>query len=135
MSHRAGRTLGVALIGLLLVVASIPTAAGAASSAGSAANPIRLSAAGQQSAPELQILADALEDATGLVDKDGPVKFTGWISNTEGYVLLEADTKAEVIGICAQFWPLFHNDIMEIVPVAEAAPAILAGVKKGWEKR
>ncbi len=76
-----------------------------------------------------------LADATDLVKKDGPVKFTGWISNTEGYALVEADSKAEVIGICAQFWPLFHNDIMEIVPTAEAGPAILAGATEGWEKK
>jgi len=72
-------------------------------------------------------------DANQLVDKDSPVKFTGWISNTEGYVLLEANSKAEVIQICARFWPHFHNDIMEIVPEAEAGPAILAGATEGWE--
>ena len=84
---------------------------------------------------EIAAWTDTLADSSQLVEGDDPVKFTGWISNTEGYVLLEADSKAEVIGICAQFWPLFHNDIMEIVPNAAAAPAILAGVKKGWEKR
>ena len=73
-------------------------------------------------------------DADKLVQEDSPVKFTGWISNTEGYVLVEADSKAEVIGVCARFWPFFHNDIMEIVPTAEAGAAILAGVKQGWEK-
>lgn len=75
-----------------------------------------------------------VSDATDLVEDDSPVKFTGWISNTEGYVLLEANSKAEVIQVCARFWPLFHNDIMEIVPVAEAGPAILAGAIEGWEK-
>lgn len=73
-------------------------------------------------------------DANQLVDDDSPVKFTGWINNTEGYVLLEADSKAEVIRLCARFWPLFHNDIMEIVPEAEAGAAIMAGVTEGWEK-
>lgn len=48
-------------------------------------------------------------------------------------MLLEADTKAEVIGVCARFWPYFRNDIMEIVPTAEAGPAILAGAMEGWE--
>ncbi|MCP4318142.1 MAG: hypothetical protein GY789_19515 [Hyphomicrobiales bacterium] len=74
-------------------------------------------------------------DADELVDDSGPVKFTGWISNTEGYVLLEAGSKAEVIEICARFWPLFHNDIMEIVPTHVAGAAILAGTKEGWEKK
>jgi len=72
-------------------------------------------------------------DASQLVEEDSPVKFTGWISNTEGYVLLEAASKADVIQVCARFWPLFHNDIMEIVPQAEAGPAILAGVTEGWD--
>lgn len=74
-------------------------------------------------------------DANELVDDDSPVRFTGWISDTEGYVLLEADNKAEVIRLCARFWPYFHNDIMEIVPMAEAGAAILAGVKEGWERK
>ncbi len=78
---------------------------------------------------------DMVGDAVDLVEKDSPVKFTGWISNSEGYVLLEADSKAEVIEVCARFWPLFHNDIMEIVPMAEAGPAIIAGTKQGWQKK
>ena len=84
---------------------------------------------------EIAAWTDNVGDATELVDKDGPVKFTGWTSNTEGYVLLEAESKADVIGICAQFWPLFHNDIMEIVPTHIAGPAILEGAKRGWERR
>ena len=83
---------------------------------------------------QLDVWKAMVADADDLVEKDSPVKFTGWINNTEGYVLVEAGSKAEVIGICAQFWPLFHNDIMEIVPTAEAGKAILAGATKGWEK-
>jgi hypothetical protein len=71
-------------------------------------------------------------DADTMVDEDGPVMFTGRINNSEGYSLLEAESKAEVMGLCAVFWPLFHNDITEIVPTSEAGPAILAGVKEGW---
>jgi hypothetical protein len=84
-------------------------------------------------AGEIEIWKKMVGDADQLVEEDSPVIFTGWISNTEGYVLLEADTKAEVIGVCARFWPYFHNDIMEIVPTAEAGPAILAGATEGWE--
>ena len=82
---------------------------------------------------EIEVWRKMVGDADQLVEGDGPVIFTGWISNSEGYVLLEADTKAEVIGICAQFWPYFHNDIMEIVPTAEAGPAILAEAIRGWD--
>ena len=77
---------------------------------------------------------DFVGDADELVEGESAVKFTGWISNTEGYVLLEAGSKAEIIEICARFWPYFHNDIMEIVPTHEAGAAILAGVKEGWKK-
>ena len=74
-------------------------------------------------------------DSNELVEGDSAVKFTGWISNTEGYVLLEADSKAEVIRLCAKFWPLFNNDIMEVVPTAEAGRAILAGATEGWQSK
>ena len=73
-----------------------------------------------------------VRDADENVKEDGPVKFIGWISNSEGYALLEAESKAEVIKVCARFWPLFHNDIMEVVPAAEAGPAIIEGVTQGW---
>ncbi len=82
---------------------------------------------------EIAVWKKMVGDADQLVEEDSPVIFTGWISNTEGYVLLEADSKAEVIQVCAQFWPYFHNDIMEIVPTAEAGPAIVAGATEGWK--
>lgn len=76
-----------------------------------------------------------LGDSDTLLSSDSPVKFIGWISNTEGYVLLEADSKTEIIEVCSRFWPLFYNDIIEIVPQAEAGPAIIAGAKTGWQKK
>jgi len=82
---------------------------------------------------QIDVWTAMVKDADTLVREDSPVKFTGWINNSEGYVLLEAASKAEVIGICARFWPFFHNDIMEIVPTADAGKAILAGVTEGWE--
>jgi len=75
-----------------------------------------------------------VSDASELVEGESAVKFSGWINNTEGYALVEAPSKTEVIRLCARFWPLFHNDIDEIVPTAEAGPAIIAGATEGWEK-
>ena len=72
-------------------------------------------------------LARTIKDANANV-QDGSVNFIGWVNNTEGYALLDAGSKAEVIEICARFWPLFHNEIMEIVPAVEAGKAILKGV-------
>lgn len=75
----------------------------------------------------LKVWKTLLGDADEMLGSEGPVKYTGWISNTEGYSLLEAETKAEIIGLCTKFWPYFHNDTMELVPNSEAGPAILAG--------
>lgn len=72
-------------------------------------------------------------DADTLVDDPGPVKFTGWINNSEGYTIIEADSKADVMRLCAEFWPPFHNDLTEVVPTPVAGPAILAGATEGWE--
>jgi hypothetical protein len=71
-----------------------------------------------------------IRDTADNVREGGPVKFIGWVSNTEGYALLDANSKADVIKICVRFWPLFHNDIMEMVPTVEAGDAILAGVSE-----
>ncbi|MEM8575321.1 MAG: hypothetical protein AAGF48_11880 [Pseudomonadota bacterium] len=72
-----------------------------------------------------------IEDANGNVEA-GTVSFVGWANNTEGYALLEAASKADVIEICARYWPMFHNEIIELVPGAEAGKAILKGVSEGW---
>ncbi|OBQ52108.1 hypothetical protein [Halodesulfovibrio spirochaetisodalis] len=82
---------------------------------------------------QIRVWRSMVKDADMLVEGEGPVKFTGWISNTEGYALLEAKSKNEVIQLCARFWPYFYNDIREIVPTHEAGDAILAGAKEGWE--
>jgi len=66
--------------------------------------------------------------------EEGTVRFAGWVSNSEGYGIVEAPSKADVIRLCAKFWPMIHNDINEIVPLHEASSAIIAGTNEGWEK-
>ncbi len=83
---------------------------------------------------ELAAWAANVKEANALVEADSAVKFSGWINNSEGYALVEAPSKTDVIRLCAKFWPLFRNDITEIVPTAEAGAAILAGVAEGWER-
>lgn len=83
---------------------------------------------------EMAIWKEMVGEATDLASSGGPVKFAGWTSNTEGFALLEAESKAEVIRLCARFWPMFTNDIREVVPIAEAGPAILAGTAEGWKR-
>ena len=82
---------------------------------------------------QVKIWGTMVKDAEQMVKDESAVKFTGWINNTEGYSLLEAESKTEAIGLCAQFWPYFHNEIMELVPTSEAGPAVLAGATKGWQ--
>jgi len=84
---------------------------------------------------QIAVWTDMTKDAEDLVEGESAVVFTGWISNTEGYVLLKAESKTEVMRICAKFWPLFDNDIMECVPTAEAGKAILAGATEGWQSK
>lgn len=84
---------------------------------------------------EIEVWTSMVKDADMLAEGEGPVKFNGWITNTEGYALVEAKSKKEVILLCARFWPYFHNDIREIVPAHEAGEAILAGATQGWENR
>ena len=63
----------------------------------------------------------------GLVDE------IGWVSNVEGYGLLEADSKATVIGLVNGFFPFFSQEIMELVPHGEAGAAHVAGAKMAAE--
>ena len=82
---------------------------------------------------QVKVWSEMVKESAQLVKDESAVKFSGWINNTEGYALVEAESKTEVIPLCAQFWPYFHNEIMELIPTSEAGPAILAGTTKGWQ--
>lgn len=84
---------------------------------------------------QIEVWTSMVKDADMLVEGEGPVKFTGWINNTEGYALLEATSKAEVIKLAARFWPYFFNEILEVVPTHVAGDAILTGATEGWERK
>ena len=66
MEHHPLRVLISLFAAIAMVVVLAPGEAGAADEVGTAANPVRLSAAADETAPELQLLATALADATGL---------------------------------------------------------------------
>ena len=61
--------------------------------------------------------------------EQGVVEQIGWVNNTEGYALHEADSKAGVLQTVAAFYPLFSQDVMEFTPHTEAVTAIVAGAK------
>jgi ABC-type phosphate/phosphonate transport system substrate-binding protein len=75
MEHQLRRFLEVLGAALFVAVVLVPAQAGAATDVGTATNPVRLSAAAEDTVPELQLLADALHDATGL---EFVVEFAGW---------------------------------------------------------
>ena len=66
MEHHPLRLLLSLLAALTLVVVLAPHAAGATGEVGSPENPVRLSAAADETVPELALLAAALADVTGL---------------------------------------------------------------------
>lgn len=74
----------------------------------------------------------ALAGANQLLEQ-GLFEEINWVSNLEGYAVTEADSKAAVIGMVAAFFPLFTQDVMELIPHAEASEAILAGAKMAAE--
>ncbi|MGI9528831.1 MAG: PhnD/SsuA/transferrin family substrate-binding protein [Acidimicrobiia bacterium] len=75
MEHHPLRVLISAFVAATMVVVLAPGEAGAADDVGSPAHPVRLSAAAEETVPELQTLATALADATGL---EFVVEFVGY---------------------------------------------------------
>ena len=52
-----------------------------------------------------------------------------WTSNLAGYAIMEASSKDAVFGAVTPFFPLFDQEIDEVVPWAEGSSAILSGAK------
>ena len=59
----------------------------------------------------------------------GTLEEISWTSGLEGYAIMEASSKDAVIGVVTPFFPLFDQEISEVVPWAEATSAILRGAK------
>ena len=59
----------------------------------------------------------------------GTLQEISWTSGLEGYAIMEASSKDAVIGVTTPFFPLFDQEIDEVVPWAEATSAILSGAK------
>jgi hypothetical protein len=75
----------------------------------------------------------AIEGATGggdLLLQAGGVKELGWFTAQSGYGIFEADTKATVLGMVQPFFPLFSQEIREIVPWEDGKKAILASARQ-----
>ncbi len=59
----------------------------------------------------------------------GTVAEINWTSGLAGYAIMEAASKAAVLGVTTPFFPLFNQEIDEAVPWEEATSAILGGAK------
>jgi hypothetical protein len=55
----------------------------------------------------------------------GSLKELGWFTPQSGYGIFEADTKAAVLGMVQRFFPLYTQEIHEIVAWEEGKQAIL----------
>ncbi len=66
--------------------------------------------------------------------ESGTLDEINWTSNTEGYAILEAPSKATAVGVATPFFPFFSQEILEVVPWEEAIGAILASAKAAAEQ-
>ena len=63
----------------------------------------------------LQII-ETVSGGADMLIKSGAIKELGWFSAESGYGIIEAPSKDVVIGIAQPFFPLYTNEIHEIVP-------------------
>ena len=52
-----------------------------------------------------------------------------FISNTEGYAIVEASSADAALGVASPFFPLYSQEIHEIVPWERATAAVLGALK------
>ena len=78
------------------------------------------------------LLAFTEKTAAGadMLLKSGAVKEIGAFNSTDGYAMIEAESKVKVIEIVAAFNPFFSQEIHEIVPWAEAQQANLRAARQ-----
>ncbi len=60
----------------------------------------------------------------------GAMQAPHFISSTEGYVLVDADSKSAALAVTARFFPNWTNEIDELVPWEQAKEAILGAVRQ-----
>ena len=61
--------------------------------------------------------------------EDGTVAEINWTSDRAGYAIMESSLKDAVLGVTTPFFPLFNQEIDEVVPWAKATSAILDSAK------
>ena len=61
--------------------------------------------------------------------KTGAVKEIGWFTTEAGYAILEANSKEAVLQTVAPYFPLYSQDIQEIVSWEKGKEALLAAAR------
>ncbi len=74
-------------------------------------------------------ITEKIAAASQQLVSSGTVKEVGNFSESEGFAIIEADSKAKVMEITAPFFPLYSNEIREIVSLEEGNAAVLKGLR------
>ena len=77
----------------------------------------------------LALWEQVFQGADALVET-GALQAPNFVSATDGYALVEADSKSAAIAVAAQFFPNWTNEIEELVPWEQAKEAILGAVRQ-----
>ena len=64
----------------------------------------------------------------------GAMQEVAWVSSSEGYARVEADTAAGALAICAMFFPMFTQEVQELVPWDVAKNTILGAVRQAADQ-
>ncbi len=70
-----------------------------------------------------------IQAADALIET-GAMQAPNFVSSTEGYVLVDADSKSAALAVTARFFPNWTNEIDELVPWEQAKEAILGAVRQ-----
>jgi hypothetical protein len=82
---------------------------------------------------KLAISEGAFQGADDLLAA-GAMQEVCWVSASEGYARVEASSAAGALAICAMFFPMFTQEIQELVPWNVAKEAILGAVRQAVEQ-
>jgi len=73
---------------------------------------------------QLDILEGVTAAGSGML-ASGAIAELGWVTPQEGYAIFEAGSKAAVLGMVQGFFPLYTQEVHEVVPWEEGRTAIL----------
>ena len=81
----------------------------------------------------LAVTEAAFQGGEGLLTT-GAMQEIAWVSSSEGYARVEADSAAGALAICAMFFPMFTQEVQELVPWDVAKNTILGAVRQAADQ-